>query len=64
METNTWQALAERIDRMSAVISLQILPGMKSISRDSSAIRWLVIFDTIAIVIIIGVLIAVMLLGR
>ena len=61
---NNFKAVAERRDRMSAVISLQILPGIKSISKDSSAIRWLVIFDTIAIVIIIGVLIAVIFGGR
>ena len=61
---NNWKAVAERLDRMAAVISLQILPGMKSISKDSSAIRWLVIFDTIAIVIIIGVLIGMIFGGR
>lgn len=61
---NNFKAVAERLDRMSAVISLQILPGIKSISKDSSAIRWLVIFDTIAIVIIIGVLIGMIFGGR
>ena len=61
---NNFNAVAERLDRISAVVSLQILPGLKSISRDSSAIRWLVIFDTMAIVIIIGVLIGMIFGGR